>query len=111
MPYAAFTTPAGEAAGYTVAAACDAAGCDTEIHRGEDALCGPSPDGLRHADEEHLAGCGRWYCDQHLDDHACPRPACGVFGADPGVGSCHLVTGHDGPHDDGYGAFTETEEA
>lgn len=45
--------------GYGVPATCDHPGCDKEIHRGLDYVCGGEP----HGGDE---GCGLFFCEQHL---------------------------------------------
>lgn len=58
MGYASYTLSDGRQAGYGIDATCDELGCDAEIHRGIDYLCGDQPDG------DH--GCGRYFCYDHL---------------------------------------------
>lgn len=111
MSFARYTLPDGTEAGYAVTSACDRPGCDEIIFRGMDALCGDMPATTPTADKDTLAGCGGWYCEAHLEDHKCVRPACGLYDAAGEVGSCRLVAGHEGAHSDGEFEFTEVEEA
>lgn len=73
MGYGRYTLPDGREAGYMVTATCDQPGCLVRIDRGLGYLCGQSPDGHRDPSEP---GCGRYFCDQHLDNdaHDCPNP-------------------------------------
>lgn len=113
MGYGYYLLPDGREAGYTVEAICDADGCNTEIDRGMDYLCGCSPDGRRDPNEP---GCGKYHCEHHKYHHDCPKKECGAYPcpdceeglADP----CWLLTGHTGGHENMDGhvfRITETD--
>ncbi len=65
MGYGFYTLQNGREAGYLVAALCDQPGCDAQIDRGLDYLCGDWPD----PDDEN--GCGNYYCEAHTFTHDC----------------------------------------
>jgi hypothetical protein len=65
MGYACYDTPRGMA-GYAVADTCNRDGCDEEISRGLDALCGGQPGYAADG------GCGRWFCGEHTYGTANP---------------------------------------
>ena len=108
MGYGLYTLPDGRKAGYGVEAECDGANCTKQIDRGLGYLCGQNPDGWRDADEP---GCGKYFCDEHLHAHDCPKQDCGKHAAD-GNATCDLLVGHNGPHKDIHNdtEFTVTED-
>lgn len=98
MGYGYYTLPDGREAGYTVDAVCDLPGCEEEIHRGLDYLCGENPSGRKDGGEW---GCGLYFCPPHgdCDMHACANPICGLY-SDNTDAYCGGVRGHDLPHVD-----------
>lgn len=109
MGYAHYLLPDGREAGYAVEATCDADDCGTAINRGMGYLCGELPDGHRPVD---APGCGRYYCEQHLDQHECPNPACGQWPHEDESTDepCARIAGHGLPHRDRDDVeFTVTE--
>lgn len=108
MGYGSYTLPDGREAGYLVSATCDAPqGCEAQVFRGHDALCGESPDGYRSGD---APGCGLYLCGKHERDHDCANPVCGAYSPDGEW--CGLRAVHDLPHVDAYDGttFTQTED-
>ncbi len=98
MGYASYVLPDGREAGYGIEAECDQPDCSAEIDRGLGYLCGDNPDGHRDPTE---AGCGLYFCGQHLDTHDCVNPECGTW-SDDEERSCALAKSHtedeDSPH-------------
>ncbi|WP_029542424.1 hypothetical protein [Rhodococcus aetherivorans] len=99
MGYGYYALPDGREAGYGVEAECDATGCSAKIDRGLGCLCGENPAGHKDDDEP---GCGNYYCPDHLVNHRCSAPQCGVYSTDESL-CCSLVRGHDLPHRDNAG--------
>ncbi len=60
MGYMFYETPLGDA-GYGVEDTCHEEGCEEQIDRGLDFLCGDQPGYASYP------GCGRWFCGQHLE--------------------------------------------
>jgi hypothetical protein len=59
MGWAYGTNAQGREIGYGVEATCDKDGCDDQIDRGVDYVCGDMHDGGKY-------GCGRYFCGDHL---------------------------------------------
>lgn len=64
MSYGRYTLKDGREAGYAVTATCDQDGCDEQINRGFDFLCGDMPG-------DGVTGCGNYYCNVHSWLHDC----------------------------------------
>lgn len=100
---------------FPVTSTCDHPDCDTVIFRGMDTMCVTLHGDLvaypPAAVADTLAGCGSWYCEAHLEDHECARPACGLYDATGRLGSCRLIAGHESAHSDSEFEFTQAEEA
>ncbi len=71
MGYGFYFLDDGRPAGYMVEATCDRRGCNAEIDRGLGCICGDAP----HGPFDDEPGCGRYYCDRHLDAPG-PRGGC-----------------------------------
>lgn len=58
--------------GYGIEATCDARGCEAVINRGLGCVCGE----MHHTPSDDVAGCGRYYCDEHLGFVGMLRRSC-----------------------------------